>query len=139
MPCARLPLSFIPMLAMLLTLAGCAAPSASGSGAVAAGPPATDPPKVMSSPYPPREVPPAAAVDYACRTHADCAVKDVGNCCGAMPACVNKDSPTDPQAVQAQCAARGMMGVCGFTEITACQCVDNRCTAAPSSTRIPVP
>ncbi len=47
-----------------------------------------------------------------------------------MPACVNKDSPTDPAAVKAQCQARGMAGVCGFREITACQCDNGQCVAA---------
>ena len=60
-------------------------------------------------------------IDTRCKSSADCAVKNVGNCCGAMPACVNRDSPTDPQAVQAQCQAKGMMGICGFREISACQ------------------
>ena len=60
-----------------------------------------------SGAIPPREAG-AVTVDYACKTSADCAVKNVGNCCGAMPACVNKNSPTDPQGVRAQCAASGM-------------------------------
>lgn len=120
----------------LLALAGCAAPSAAppavGDGGQAAGsaPPPAPP---MSSPTPPRQVEPAVEVSYSCRSHADCAVKDVGNCCGSMPACVNRDSPTNPQAVQAQCSARGMMSVCGFQEISACQCLSGRCESAPAS------
>ena len=66
-----------------------------------------------------------------------CAVKNVGNCCGAMPACVNKDSPTDPQGVQAQCAASGRMSVCGFADVTACQCVSGRCESDSSSSTLP--
>ncbi len=87
-------------------------------------------PPPMSEPYPPREVPQTVALDYGCKTSADCAVKNVGNCCGAMPACVNKDSPTDPAAVQAQCQAKGMMSVCGFQEISSCQCVSGKCASA---------
>lgn len=68
-------------------------------------------------------------VDYACATAADCAVKNVGNCCGYYPACVNKDSATYPDQVQAECRARGMAGVCGFPEITSCACVQGRCAA----------
>ena len=60
-------------------------------------------------------------------------MKNVGNCCGAMPACVNRDSPTDPQAVQAQCQAKGMMGLCGFREISACQCDNGQCVEAPAA------
>lgn len=70
------------------------------------------------------------AVDYSCTVNADCAVKNVGNCCGHYPACVNRDSPTFPEQVRERCEAEGMMGVCGFPEISACQCVDNRCEAA---------
>ena len=66
-------------------------------------------------------------VDYSCTTDAHCTVKDVGNCCGYYPACVNVDSPTDPEGVQAQCAAEGRMGVCGFPEISGCQCVQGTC------------
>ncbi len=115
--------SLIAFLAIALSLAGCAAP-APAIGDLAS----TPPPK--STPYPPRVMPKGVAVDSSCRTSADCAVKDVGNCCGAMPACVNKDSPTDPAAVKAQCQAKGMMGVCGFREITACECDNGQCAAA---------
>ncbi|HET9049107.1 MAG TPA: hypothetical protein VFN29_09155 [Chiayiivirga sp.] len=68
-------------------------------------------------------------VDYSCRTDADCSVKDVGNCCGYYPACVNVDSPTFPEQVKAECAASGKSGVCGFPSISACQCVEGRCAA----------
>jgi len=72
-------------------------------------------------------------LDTSCSKNADCAVKDVGNCCGTMPACVNKDSPTDPQAVQARCAASGQMGICGFRQISACQCDNGQCVEAPAA------
>ena len=66
----------------------------------------------------------------SCKTDADCAVKNVGNCCGYAPACVNVNSPTDPQGVQAECARSGRMSVCGFREISACQCVKGQCEPA---------
>lgn len=115
--------SLITSLVLALSLAACAAP-APATGDLAS----TPPPK--STPYPPRIAPKTTAVDSSCRTSADCAVKDVGNCCGAMPACVNKDSPTDPAAVKAQCQAKGMVGVCGFREVTACRCDNGQCVAA---------
>ena len=125
-------------LALALSLAACAAPSttpppATGNlagNAPPAPPEAPRPPPPKSSPLPPRAVEQAVTLDTTCKTSADCAVKDVGNCCGAMPACVNKDSPTDPAAVQAQCKARGMMGICGFKEIPACQCDNGQCVEA---------
>ncbi|HJT98528.1 MAG TPA: hypothetical protein VJ696_09455, partial [Rhodanobacteraceae bacterium] len=65
---------------------------------------------------PPSAKTPADEVDYTCRTDADCAVKDVGNCCGRYPACVNRESPTFPDRVKAECAKKGEMGICGFRE-----------------------
>ena len=125
------------LFALALSLAACAAPSATepatGNLAGTTPPPPPAPPKApppMSSPQPPREVRQEVAVVTSCKTNADCAVKNVGNCCGAMPACVNKDSPTDPAAVQAACAAKGMMSVCGFQEISACQCDNGQCAPA---------
>lgn len=69
-------------------------------------------------------------VNTACATDADCAVKDVGNCCGYYPACVNKDSPTFPEQVKAECAKNDMMSTCGFREISSCACVDGQCAAS---------
>lgn len=71
-------------------------------------------------------------VDFSCRTDADCAIKNVGNCCGYYPACVNIDSPTFPEQVLAECARNETMAVCGFPEIAGCQCVEGRCSAIHS-------
>ena len=68
-------------------------------------------------------------VDYACRTDADCTVKNVGNCCGYYPACVNVASPTFPEQVKAACTASGMSSICGFPAISGCECVQGRCEA----------
>lgn len=69
----------------------------------------------------------AQAPNRGCKTDADCAVKDVGNCCGRFPMCVNKNAKTDPAAVQAQCAKSGMASICGFEEVAGCQCVEGQC------------
>lgn len=66
-------------------------------------------------------------INTSCTRDADCVVKNVGNCCGYYPACVNVNSPTDPAGVQAQCAREGMMSVCGFPSISSCQCVAGEC------------
>ena len=78
---------------------------------------------------PPEDLLTQDGVHYGCRTDADCAVKDVGNCCGYYPACVNKDSPTFPDKVKAACSAEGISSICGFPEIGGCQCVEGRCAA----------
>ena len=71
----------------------------------------------------------ADEVDRSCRSDADCAVKNVGNCCGYFPACVNKDATVDPDAVRAQCERSGMASVCGWQQIQSCDCVQNQCRA----------
>jgi hypothetical protein len=121
-------------------LAACTAPSPQGAPDPVAAPapvaqptPATPPRGAPSLGTPatkpgPRTAP--VALDRSCRTDADCAVKDVGNCCGYFPACVNTNSPTDPAAVKAQCEASGMASVCGFQEISACTCTAGKCEAA---------
>ena len=68
------------------------------------------------------------ALDRSCRSDADCEVKNVGNCCGYYPACLNKDSPTDPAGVQARCARDGVMSTCGFPTIESCRCDAGKCT-----------
>ncbi|HVJ36511.1 MAG TPA: hypothetical protein VM687_01770 [Stenotrophomonas sp.] len=112
-------LSILPFAWLLLcTIGGCAA----------AAPPATSPPPSASS-----SSLAGAQLDLRCRSDADCTVKNVGNCCGAAPACVNVASPTDPAAVMAQCHASGRMSVCGSAQITGCQCVAGQCSAKPAT------
>ncbi len=136
---------------LALALGACTAPAQQGAGTQEpastpedAPSPAADaqsrrpakPPR-MSDPLPPQRVPgKPVVVDRSCRTDADCAVKDVGNCCGYYPACVNKDSQTDPAAVRAQCQKQGMASVCGFREIAACTCNAGKCEAAGASTPV---
>jgi hypothetical protein len=98
--------------ALLLLLAGCASPG----------------PQAVAGTADNGNTPPVT-LERSCRSDNDCTVKNVGNCCGAAPACVNVDSPTDPAAVMAQCQASGRMSVCGFRPISACQCVSGKCAA----------
>ena len=125
--------------AALLLLVACAAPQDAPS--------ATKPAVVTDTVTPaPRDLaaaitaPPSAAnkdadagvVDTSCKTDADCVVKDVGNCCGYYPQCVNAGSPTFPEQVKAQCAKDGMASTCGFQEVGGCQCVQGRCENLPN-------
>ncbi|MET0893731.1 MAG: hypothetical protein ABWY01_09225 [Pseudoxanthomonas sp.] len=131
---SRIFLSIGLLLLSMMVLGGCAAPSTSsppsGDLAVENAPAPTLPPAAPTAPAPPRAAGATVTLVTTCKTSADCVIKDVGNCCGTMPACVNKDSPTDPAAVQAQCKAKGMMSVCGFQELTACQCKSGKCVSA---------
>ena len=86
-------------------------------------------------PAPPAASQPAKAggtgeVDRSCSTDADCTVKNVGNCCGYYPACVNVDSQTFPEQVKSECAREGRSSICGFPTIESCQCVQGSCQPA---------
>ena len=76
------------------------------------------------APVPQASIP---VVDSSCQVDADCVVKNVGNCCGYYPACVNVKAEPDPEAVSKKCAADGMASICGFPDISACSCVNNVC------------
>lgn len=91
------------------------------------------PPQLLGPP-----VTKADIVDYSCRTDQDCSIKNVGNCCGEFPSCVNRDSPTFPERVKAECERNGTAGVCDFPVVESCACINSRCsnvTAGESETR----
>ncbi len=67
------------------------------------------------------------SIDYSCAGDADCVIKDVGNCCGAYPRCVNADAETSPGLVAGFCKTEGMVSVCGFPAIRSCACVSGAC------------
>lgn len=148
MPNTKLLLN-LALAGVLALLAACAAPSAQSPdrpapadaavpmepAPVAPAPPAAPPARGrVDRPEPVRKaLPPqrkGGEVDLSCKTDADCAVKNVGSCCGYFPACVNKDSPTDPEGVKAECSAQGMSSICGFREVSACSCVQGQCRDA---------
>ena len=70
---------------------------------------------------------PASDPGRRCRTDADCAVKDVGSCCGYRPQCLNKDTPTFPEEVKARCASAARVSTCGMLAVGGCQCVSGQC------------
>lgn len=138
----------LPLLIALLALAACAAPAPTPGSqetgtevSEAASAPATQPPMRTGGPLPPErvheggstETAAAVVVDTSCRTDADCTVKNIGNCCGYYPACVNINSPTDPKGVQERCMKEGRVSVCGFPSITACRCERGTCQAVTGS------
>ena len=137
----RRPTACLLCLLLPALLAACAAPSSSPAAAPVAAPEAGATQDAPGAPVDGTPLRPAPAggtvqVDRSCTTSADCAVKDVGNCCGRFPACVNKDSPTDPGAVMAQCQAKGIAGVCGYRAIEACECVAGTCQAPDQERRL---
>jgi hypothetical protein len=66
-----------------------------------------------------------------CEQDRDCAIKNVGNCCGEYPACVNSSSDPDPAAVMAACVKEGRMSTCGYPMIASCICKNKQCEAVP--------
>ena len=77
------------------------------------------------------------SLNQRCETAQDCEVKNVGNCCGKLPRCVNRDAKPDLAAVEALCAAQDTMSVCGFQPIAFCLCVSGRCEAPESASVLP--
>jgi len=86
------------------------------------------PPK--SRPLPPQRVVETVPLDRSCQADADCVVKDIGSCCGAWPACVNRNSPTDPAAVHAACQKNGQAAHCSRRVLNQCACREGQCMAA---------
>ncbi len=77
---------------------------------------------------------PASAT--ACAVDADCAVKNVGNCCGEYLQCVNVAHTPDPVGVKAACEREGRMSICGSPDIHTCRCVDNQCVSSDAARSI---
>lgn len=123
--CARPPVSAQTPLAGPVAAANEAPPQKSASDV----PGRTKPAPIKSTGLPPERADDAPRLDTTCRTDTDCAIKDVGSCCGVNPACVNKDAPVDPAAVQAECARRGSASACAFKPIESCSCVAGHCKA----------
>ena len=72
-------------------------------------------------------------IDYSCSDHGDCAAKNVGNCCGFYPACVNADFCVDLDGVKAWCRETGGVGVCGYPVIAACVCESGKCATVETT------
>ena len=92
-------------LLLALSLAACAAPTASGPEAEATPAPTPVPDDGTAAGH--GQVP---TLDTSCRVDSDCAVKDVGNCCGTFPACVNVDSPAETLQQVSESAMREVVG-----------------------------
>ena len=62
-----------------------------------------------------------------CNTDSDCKIKDIHNCCGYYPKCVNKEHVPDIAEVERECEEKGISSICGFPDITSCMCVEHVC------------
>jgi hypothetical protein len=64
---------------------------------------------------------------YYCDAPSDCEIKDIHNCCGYYPRCVNKDYIPDIEAVKKKCIENDIVSICGYPEISECRCIENSC------------
>lgn len=70
-----------------------------------------------------------AELNLSCETDSDCAITNVGNCCGFYPTCTNaEESGAAPDLVNLLCEQNGLVSVCGYPSISGCQCIDGTCT-----------
>jgi hypothetical protein len=81
-------------------------------------------------------VPPFEQMDRSCVTAADCAVKNVGSCCGIDPQCVNVEQLVDPEGVAMHCTDSHLMGICAFTPLSGCTCVEGQCVGIAEESSI---
>lgn len=68
-----------------------------------------------------------SSIDFSCGSDSDCEIKDVHNCCGYYPMCVNINAKVDPDFVNKACRDEGIGSACGFRSIDSCRCVDGKC------------
>lgn len=77
-----------------------------------------------------------ASLNYSCEVDTDCEVKDIRNCCGYYPACLNKNAIPDQTKVKTLCEKEAMVSICGFPQIETCLCVNGNCQ--PNNSGSPV-
>ncbi len=66
-------------------------------------------------------------LDRSCKVDADCVVKDIHNCCGYYPSCINKEAEVNPEYVREICVKLQMDSICGFPHIESCHCHEGYC------------
>lgn len=66
-------------------------------------------------------------INIECETNLDCAIKDIHNCCGYYPKCVNIEFETKVNLVRDLCKVSQKMPICGFQTINSCACINGRC------------
>lgn len=67
------------------------------------------------------------SIDYSCSNDDECVIKDVHNCCGYYPECVNLKTEVRTDLVNSFCEKESLTSVCGFESISGCKCVSGRC------------
>ncbi|KAL7577795.1 hypothetical protein ACA910_010550 [Epithemia clementina (nom. ined.)] len=73
-------------------------------------------------------------IDYRCMSDEDCALKDVGNCCGSFMKCTNIDFVPD---YSKRCPDPSRPDACGWVEIDFCVCLNGKCEGHQEPVRLP--
>ena len=68
-----------------------------------------------------------SSIDRSCIADGDCVIKDVHNCCGYYPQCVNKNAQVNPEMVTMICDKNQLGGICGSDTIKECECMKQKC------------
>ncbi|HEX5661416.1 MAG TPA: hypothetical protein VFX59_29705 [Polyangiales bacterium] len=76
---------------------------------------------------------PDSATPFRCQTANDCAILNVGSCCGYFPRCANSG------AVFTQPDCSGVVSTCGFPAIDSCGCEQGQCVSLQAGVRIDYP
>jgi hypothetical protein len=69
------------------------------------------------------------SIDYSCNQDIDCKIKDVHNCCGYYPKCVNENVIVNSDFVKEACEKEGLVSVCGYPTVNYCVCEQSRCVS----------
>ncbi|KAL7573637.1 hypothetical protein ACA910_008767 [Epithemia clementina (nom. ined.)] len=78
-------------------------------------------------------------IDYSCVEDYECAIKDVGDCCGGNKRCVSSNFVPD---YSKRCQDLLQVSVCGhveYFEVDHCICYDGECAGYPEPLHIPEP
>jgi hypothetical protein len=66
-------------------------------------------------------------INYNCAVDSDCEVKNIGDCCGYYPKCVNSEANVDPELVSKTCQKEGLVSGCGYQDVDICECISGQC------------
>ncbi len=68
-------------------------------------------------------------LNYSCNFNFECKIKDIHDCCGYYPECVNSNAKVDPDFVDRICGKEVRLCPLGvFTsDTTSCKCINKKC------------
>jgi hypothetical protein len=76
----------------------------------------------------------SGSASFACQTANDCAILNVGSCCGYFPRCASSNA-----IFSAPDCSDGVVGACGFPAIDSCACELGQCVSLQAGVRVMYP